>query len=99
MSEPNPVLLADLLTRAGVPLTVVGGTERWVRASGDGPVPRDLDILLPPTDEAIAALLAALPLVDGRSRTRRPRDGAELVRYEPWQLFTRFGGLDVFVRH
>lgn len=99
MTGPGPVVLAEHLVAAGVPLVVVGGAARWLRAPARAPIPRDLDVLLPPTNDAVAALLASLPGVEGWSRTRRPRGGAELAEYEPWQLMTAFGGLDVFVLH
>lgn len=99
MTGPDPIVLAEHLVAAGVPVVLVGGAARWLRAPNDAPVPGDLDVLLPPTDAAIAAVLGVLPGVDGRSRTRRPRTGPELAAFEPWQLVTRHGGLDVFVLH
>ncbi|MGQ0466941.1 MAG: hypothetical protein ACT4QG_16675 [Sporichthyaceae bacterium] len=96
MTLPQPVRLATALVEAGVPIVVAGGTAAWLTASDEAPLPSDLDVLLPPTDDAVAGMVAALALVNGRSVTRCPRHGEELVEFEPWQLMTDLGPLDVF---
>lgn len=78
-----------------MPAVVVGSTATWL-LDRTRRWPKDLDILLPPTGPAIVSLRGALTELRSRSRTRIPRRGAELVEFEPWQLHTCLGGLDVF---
>jgi len=93
---PAAATLARHLRERQVPAVIVGGTARWL-VDPTSRRPRDLDVLLPATDDALAALERGLAELDPFSRTRRPRRGAELPEWEPWQLRTRLGNLDVFV--
>lgn len=92
---PQAAVLAGHLNDRLVPAVVVGGTAAWL-ADAAAPWPHDLDILLPPLDSAVTALGEAIADLQPCTRTRWPRSGDELTEFEPWQVRTTLGALDVF---